>query len=484
MKNYDTIVDIAINRGFFMPSFEIYGGISGFYDFGPNGFLMKNKIIGVWRKIFVKKTGYLEISSNSLSPEIVFEASGHLKNFTDPIVVCSKCHAKKRPDKLLEKKLGKQFDGLEPEEYDKLLKQNNIKCECGGEFLPTSRFNLMFETKISNSNTAYLRPETAQNIYMNFKRIHKLFSEKIPMGIAQVGKAYRNEISPRKGLIRLREFEQMDVDLFYNPNKKPVFEFKDYKIRFMDAENNEHNKKISELVEEKKIDKLSAYFISLEMEFYEKLIDLKKIRFRELAKNERPHYSSLNIDVEVELETGKIELLGNAERQDYDLSSHSKYSKKDLRVYIEEEKQKIFPHIFEVSMGLERLFWAILELSFREKTEEKNWYWFDFNPIIAPYTAAVFPLVKKDGLLEIAEKINKDLINKGIDSFFSKSGSIGRRYARADEIGVPYCVTIDYQTKEDNTITLRFRNTGRQERIKINELKQRIEEYMQKGIVE
>ncbi|HQT44464.1 MAG TPA: His/Gly/Thr/Pro-type tRNA ligase C-terminal domain-containing protein, partial [Candidatus Micrarchaeota archaeon] len=289
-----------------------------------------------------------------------------------------------------------------------------------------------------------------------------------------------------QGLLRLREFTQMELEYFFNPSNPKHENFaavSGVKMRIIsDGQETAAEKTAGEFVSDGTIpNDIMAYFMARQVQFYLALgIPYGKFYFRKLGKGETPHYSGGNFDMEVETSYGNAETIGNAYRTDYDLSAHAKMSGNDLSVFVEEEKKKIVPHVVEPSMGSDRLFWCILEHSYRDKTEKKDWEWFDFPPSIAPFTVSVFPLMKKDGLAEKAREVTAMLRSRHIETMYSESGSIGRRYARADEIGTPYCLTVDYDTldsKSDKfgTVTIRYRNDGGQERVKISELPALIE---------
>ncbi|MEW6748225.1 MAG: glycine--tRNA ligase [Candidatus Micrarchaeota archaeon] len=496
MQLHDKIYELALKRSFFFPSNECYGGTGGFYEYGPVGVLIKRKIENLWREMFIKSEGYHEVETSITTPEPVLVASGHVSSFADPVVECAQCHTRVRADTMVEEKHyhlhGEKWDGR-LETLDHVIETKGIKCpKCKGDFGKAHMFNLMFATGIGGERTpAYARPETAQGIFTSFMRIFKNHGTKLPLAVGQVGRSFRNEISPRKGLVRMREFTQMELEYFFNPSE-PGFEgfgkvasgrmtmkIKD-ELREMNGKETADEKVAS--------NEIMAYFLLKEWEFYRMVgIDPKRMWFRVLDANEIPHYSKGNIDMEVETSFGTIETIGNAYRTDFDLSQHAKHSGTDMSVFIESEKKKVVPHVFEVSMGVDRLFYCLLEHCFREKDEkdetgnwkqgtQKEWEWFDFPPVIAPYHVAVYPLMTKDGMEEKAREVTSMLRGRGLDVMYRGSGSIGRRYARADEIGIPYALTIDYDTLKDNTVTLRYRNDGKQERIKIEDIEARLKE--------
>jgi glycyl-tRNA synthetase len=485
MERIEKIEQIAKRRGFILPNSEIYGGLSGTYDFGPLGFLLKKKLIEYWREFFVKsEDNIFEIETSLIMPEKVFEASGHLKGFVDPITQCKKCKNVFRADHLIEEKTKLFVEGLTKEELTKIIREKNVRCpKCGSELEDVKIFNLMFSMNVGalGDTKGYLRPETAQGIFLNFKNVLVATRAKLPFGIAQIGKSFRNEISPRQWLIRLREFTQAEIEFFINHKEKTFEKLKEYenvKIRILSREAQKSGKKEEEMTVREALEKglipseYMAYFIAKEQMFYESLgIPKEAIRFRHMLPEETPHYSKGNVDMEILFDFGWKEVVGNAYRSDYDLKRHAEYSKADLS-YVLENGEKIVPHVIEPSFGIERTIYAILLYSFVED-KERGWDWFKFNSKIAPISIAVFPLLNKKEMVEKAIQVFK-LLKVRFDAIFDKSGSIGKRYARSDEIGVPYAITIDHQTLEDGTVTIRDRDTTQQERVKIEELINRL----------
>ncbi|MBN2478099.1 glycine--tRNA ligase [Candidatus Micrarchaeota archaeon] len=486
MLLHERIFELALSRGIFYPSNEIYENYAGFYDYGPVGTLIKNRIENLWRREFVRKEGFMEIQTSIITPKSVLDASGHTSSITDPVVECLKCKKRMRADHLMEGELGIKWDG-NFESLKKTFKEKNLQCpSCKANNLGEPYvFNLMFKTGIGvELQTAFLRPETAQGVFVNFTRNFRENGTKLPLGVAQIGKSFRNEISPRRGLVRMREFTQMELEYYFDPDS-PDFEgfenVRKEKVRIMTKETQKAGKrkiewKTGEQLLKEKIcpNQIFAYFLIKEWEFYKMCgISEEKMHFRVLFDDEVPHYSSGNIDLEVETSYGIIETIGNAYRTDFDLSQHSSHSGKSLSVKI--EGKEFIPHVFEVSMGVDRLIFCLLEHTFREKTSEKEWEWFDIPPQLSPFQTAVFPLMKKAELDEKAKKV-RDILREEFYVFYQKSGSIGKRYARADEIGIPYAVTIDYDTLDEDTVTIRYRNNARQERIKISDLILKIKE--------
>ncbi len=475
MNLHEKIFDLALKRSIFYPSNEPYGAVAGFYDYGPVGVLIKKKIENLWLRMFVKNDGHHEVQCSFITPEPVLKASGHVDAFGDPIVECEKCRIKIRADSFIADKIdGFEWDG-KLKSLDEVIEKKGLKCpRCEGKLTKAHMFNLMFKTGMGADRTpAYARPETAQGIFTAFPRIYRNHGTKLPLAIGQVGRRARNEISPRKGLVRMREFTQMELEYFFNPNEPDIKGFRDVsdlKLRFkIDGKLNVMG--IGDAVKKEVVpNQIFGYYLVREWEFYKQVgISEPEMYFRVLRKDETPHYSKRNIDMEVQTSFGIVETIGNAYRTDFDLSQHAKISKGDFSVFVESEKKKIIPHVFEVSMGVDRLMFCMLEHCFRERTKEKDWEWFDFPPVVAPYEVAVFPLMKKDGLAEKAKEVTNKL-REEFDVLYRDSGSIGRRYARADEIGVLTSVTIDYDTLKDDTVTIRYRNSGEQIRITIPQI--------------
>ncbi|MEW5996507.1 MAG: glycine--tRNA ligase [Candidatus Micrarchaeota archaeon] len=491
MELHERIYELALTRSFFYPSNEPYGQVSGFYDYGPTGWQIKRRLQALWRRMFIQEEGFLELESSIVTPEIVLKASGHVEEFTDPVVECERCHTKVRADHLVESKIEFRWDG-KLETLTAKIRDNEIKCpSCGGRLSDAFASNLMFRTGIgADQETAYLRPETAQGIFTAFPRVFRNHGAKLPMAIGQIGRSFRNEISPRRGLVRMREFTQMELEYFFNPKNPAMEKFegaRDKMVRLLTREEQEGSgapkwMSAGEIVESGIANEIMAYFLVKEWEYYALAgLEPEAMWFRHLRADETPHYSRSNVDLEVETSHGIVEISGNAYRTDYDLGRHGQFSRRDIGVFSEETKEKVVPHVVEVSMGVDRLFFCLLEHSFREKSREKEWEWFDFAPSVAPYDLCVFPLMKKDGLKEKAEGIAYMMREAGLEAFFSDSGSIGRRYAKADEIGVPYAVTIDYQTLEDDSVTIRYRNDGKQERIAVEKLAEKVKKLKKEG---
>ncbi len=422
-SNLEKIVSLAKRRGFVYPASEIYGGLAGFWDLGPYGAELAHNIKELWWEHFVKsRDDMYGISTTTIMPEGVWKASGHLEGFMDPMVECEKCKKRFRADQIASEK----------------------KCpECGGKLGASRQFNLMFKTE-----DGYLRPEIAQGMFVNFKNVLDTMRATLPFGIAQVGRAYRNEISPRDFLFRVREFDLMEFEYF---------------VREEEWEENfeRWRKKMWEWVEAVGIDK-------------------NMVSELEVPKGDRAHYSKRTIDFEFEYPFGKKELYGLAYRADHDLSSHMKESGVDLRYTDPASGEKFIPHVVEPTFGLGRTILAVLTSSYTEDElgGEMRTY-LKLNPSIAPVKVAVFPLVKnKPDLVEKAREVYKNLKKEFGAVEFDDNGNIGKRYRRQDEIGTPWCVTVDYQTLEDGTATVRDRDTGEQTRHKIQDLDGHIKDML------
>lgn len=635
------VMAIAKKRGFLYPSYEIYSGIAGFYDYAPLGTAMKNNIENLFREFYLIKEGFAEISCPIITPEIVFKASGHIEKFEDIIVECKNCGEVYSGDHLLKdafatkfveveqeaKRCSKcngsvetiiekggvvfgkgqrwtrcvkcgtifgnkiEFDWKTPNWIDIFISVFKIKCQnCNSvdNFNPSKPFNLMFKTEIGKGRTGYLRPETAQGIFINFSLLYRYFREKIPFGVIQIGRGYRNEISPRQGVIRLREFNMAEAEVFVNPEdkNKNLAEFKDEILWLISNDGKEEKISLNNAIKQKTIaNEFLAYYIALTQKF---LIDCginkEKLRFRQHEKTEMAHYAEDCWDAEVLLSFGWIELVGIADRTCYDLQQHSLFSGKDLTasikfdVPIEKEtekiipkmeklgkefkkdaikiknildnldfgelkkgkkietkeigkskdenneseeknvienlnikdekiatailkdnsieleiadnkfiiakefyevkkvKEKIFgkkitPHVIEPSYGIDRIFYAILEHAYaKEKRENEEITLLKLKNKIAPIKVGVFPLMAKDNLDKKALQIYEMLRKEKIPCYYDESGSIGRRYARMDEIGTPYCITVDYISLEDDCATIRDRDTTKQIRVKVGEV--------------
>lgn len=423
----EKIVSLCKRRGFVFPGSEIYGGLAGFWDYGHLGAILKDNIKNLWWQKFVtERDDIYRLDAAIIMVGQTWEASGHVAGFSDPLVECSNCH--------------KRFRGDQVED----------KCpDCEGSFGSVRQFNMMFKTQTGavedSSATVYLRPETAQGIFTNFKNVVDSFHPKLPFGIAQIGKAFRNEITPRDWLFRSREFEQMEIEYF---------------VREEDWENRFESWR-QEILD----------FINLIG------IKTKSVHELDVPKDERAHYSKRTIDFEFDYPFGRKELCGLAYRTNYDLSQHLEFSSKDLNYFDDQTGEKFIPHVIEPSLGVDRLVLALLTSAYTEDElgGEPRTY-LKFNYKMAPIKIAVFPLLKnKTDLVEKARGVYQMLKKKIGQVTFDDNGNIGKRYRRQDEIGTPYCVTIDFDTLGENpdladTVTVRDRDTGAQERVKIEDL--------------
>lgn len=479
---HEKVMDIALRRGFIWPSFEIYGGVSGFYDFGPLGSLLKNKIIQKWRKYYVLGEGFFEVDSPAVTPEEVLKASGHVNHFVDAMTECQKCRAAFRVADVVREVTGKDVEGMSKGEMEQFVKKHGVRCpDCNGELGPIFDFNAMFRTTIGpgTQRIGYLRPETAQGIFIDFKRLQRHARGQLPFGVVQIGRGYRNEISPRQGIIRLREFTMAEAEVFFDPEDPhhPKFsDIADEKFRLWLAVDQEKGREqLNEVTAEQAVgrklvcNELMAYYIALTKRFLEDIgIPEEAVRFRQQTPGQRAHYSAETWDAEVLTERfGWVEVAGLAYRTDYDLTSHAKSSGEDLAVFSADKKRKVMCHVVEPSYGIDRPLYCLLEHAF---VQEKDRAYLRLKKDMAPIEVGVFPLLNRDGLPEKAEEVYEGLRREGLMAEYDESGSIGRRYARADEIGTPYCITIDHRTLEDGTVTIRDRDTAKQVRAGIKEL--------------
>jgi len=480
--NYEDVMKLALERGFYFPSCEIYGDAqAGFWEYGPAGVSLKNKFLELWRRELIRRDGMLEIDGSQIMSRSVFEASGHLGSFSDPIIKCTNCKSTFRADRTIADISNIEIpESAELDEFDNAIKQNKIRCpKCRGEFENTKKFNMMFKVGIGpEEEEAYLRPETCQSIFVDFPRLFKIMRGKLPLGIAQVGKSFRNEISPRQSLLRLREFYQAEIEVFCNPTKldemENFIEIQNTVIR-VQTDSEPISLTCKEAVDKGFVpNKFVAFYLGILTEFYEKSgIKVEKSRFRKLGEKEKAFYAEVAFDFEVETTIGWLELVACNYRSDYDLSSHAKKSKEKFEVMDNDEK--VLPHVFEISMGIDRSLYTILEHSLRDDKENERTV-LSLKPYLSPIHLGVLSLVKKDGLKEKTDEIHYKL-KKKFDAFLDHSGAIGRRYRRLDEIGAPFAITIDHQTLQDNSVTIRMRDSMEQKRIGISELDSILTEY-------
>lgn len=474
MSVSEKVVELAKRRGFFFVSSEIYGGVAGLYDYGAMGTILKRKLENTWRKYFLGLSeNFFEIETSNIMPEKVFEASGHLTNFVDPVAKCMKCGTFHRADQIMEEFLHESFEGKTAQELTQLIKKHNIKCpRCKGELGEVSVLNMMFPVDLGagKETRAYLRPETAQGAYVNFLRHFNILRMKLPLGLAIIGKAFRNEISPRQLLLRQREFTQAELQIFFDSKKidehEKWKEVANYKLYI-----SSHKKSIkctcNEAVEKLKLPKFYVYYLAKVQQFFLDKLKLpeSKVRLRQLSDEEKAFYNKIHFDVEVDLEgIGFKECGGIHYRTDHDLAGHQKISGESQGIF--HDNKRFVPHVLELSFGVDRIIYALLELNY---AEDKDRIVLKLPPVLSPFTVAVFPLVNKDKLPEKAQKIFDEL-REYFDVVYDDSGSIGKRYYRQDEIGTPFCVTIDDATLKKDTVTVRERNTTKQTRVKTAKL--------------
>lgn len=489
MLSIEELAVFCKSKGIVYPSSEIYGGLSGFFDFGPYGVELFNNLKASWWKYFVQdREDIVGIDASVISHPRVWKASGHLDNFGDLLLTCSndKCKEKVRADHYIEEKLDKNVEGLPASEVNKIVVDNDLKCpECEGEFKELKSFNLLFPTKIGaddeKANTAYLRGETAQGMFTNFKQIVDTTRQKVPFGIAQVGKCFRNEIAPRDFLFRCREFTIAEFEYFLHPEKDecPYLEdrHKELKVRLHSAEEQENGGRnlvettIGDMLKDGRMGNWHGYLLAEQLNWLLSIgLSWDKMIMREHMKAELSHYSSATFDFDYEYPFGSSEMAGNANRGQYDLMQHAKESGQKLEIFDEESKQKILPRVIEPTFGMDRIFIALLCEAYEDDKDRGNKV-LKLDSSLSPVKVAVFPLVNK--LNEKGREVFDDL-RKSFVCSYDKSGSVGRRYARADELGIPFCVTVDFDTLEDGAVTIRHRDTTEQERVPLVDLKARI----------
>jgi len=477
--NIETLNSLLKRCGFIWgPSPEIYGGLAGFYSYGPAGMALKNNILNLFRKE-LRYFEFGEVECPTIMPEVVWEASGHLERFIDPILQCEKCDTVVRADKYLQENLSNiMIDGLSFEKMEELIEKNDIRCpNCDTPFNKIQEYNLMLKTQVGNDNVAYLRPETATTTYLLFNRLDQVARRQYPIKIFQYGKAYRNEISPRQLVLRMRAFDQFELQMFIGKEQEMHFEefedVKDNKLPLLDwrvQEKNVDEPKWISLQEaiESNILKKPAYAYCLYIAHHLTLklgYPLDAIRFRQHSPNERAHYADDAWDLEILTQQfGWVEICGIHDRTDYDLRRHGEFSNNDFSVSMgEDPKVKEIPQILEIAFGIDRIIYTILDTQFEVEEGRIN---LRLIPELAPNTVAVFPLVRnKEEIKNMAKEIHENLLENRINSFYDQSGSIGKRYRRQDEIGTPYCITVDYDSLKDNTITIRDRDSMDQIRI-------------------
>jgi len=563
MSEGDRLTELAKRRGFFLKTAGPYGGVSGFYTYGPQGAGLKENLESTWRDRYVTREGHMEISAPNVMPEAVFEASGHLDGFDDMIIECAECQSSHRADHLIEDAPGSEIEDAEAlpiPEVEELFEEYEITCPtCGADLAdePVEEFNLMFETNIGpgSSSPGYLRPETAQGIFVEFPQLVEYARNQLPFGVSQIGRAYRNEISPRKALVRVREFTQAELEHFIDPetDEPPLWRVEDvvvplYSVEQQQAEDGGVQEvTIREAVDEGIIgSEWVAFYLGLSKSWYERIgVDMDRFRYRQHLPGELAHYASDCWDAETEIGGDWIEVTGFAYRGDYDLTKHEKHSGEEYSVFkqydepitvekptvdpemsylgpefgdkagtiveeleglaahdpeafdgeevtvtidgeeytipveqtgfeieaVTESGEHVTPHIVEPSFGVDRLIYTVLAHAYEEdEIGGETRRYLTLPPEMAPTTVGVFPLMEKDGLDERAKEIARELREAGLEVTYDASGAIGRRYRRQDEVGTPFCVTVDYETEEDDTVTVRERDSTAQKRVPIDEL--------------
>ncbi len=551
---FEKVMDLAKRRGFIWPTSECYGAVAGFIDYGPLGAMMKRRVENIWRDFYVIQEGYYEIECPTIAQESVFIASGHVKGFSDKMCQCPHCKEFLRADHVAEAGGVKNPSIMKNEDLAAAIA--SCKCMACEEELGTVEvfnFNLMFQTTIGpgSQRVGYLRPETAQGMFVDFARLLRFYRDKLPFGAIQIGKSYRNEISPRQGMIRLREFTQAEAEIFVHPDEKnchPSFRrYADYTMPLLTYVQQEKCEEAVPMSMREAVDKgvianeYLAYYVALTHQLLVTIgIKPERLRFRQHLPDERAHYATDCWDAEIRSDRfGWVETVGLADRTDYDLNAHAKESGTPMTVFIQYDEPKkvarrriipnmsvlgkqyrtkakaifealavasptadgadvevdgetihipadlfevrdeiidvrgeeIVPHVIEPSYGIDRMCYAVLEGAYDEDVADgESRTVMRFSPNVAPIQVAVFPLMTRDGLEEIADTITRSLHKAGILAEYDDSGAIGRRYRRQDEIGTPFAITVDYDTKEDRTVTLRDRDSMKQVRIAIDKV--------------
>ena len=451
-KTMDKIIALAKARGFVYPGSEIYGGLANSWDYGVLGTAVKNHLKTVWREHYVRENPYnVEIDPAIIMNPKVWQATGHVDNFHDPLIDCKYCHARFRADDLIKsQKPELDVDGMTTEQMNEVIASGEITCPTCGKstFTPIRQFQMMFKTFIGvteeKTSTVYLRPETAQGLFVNFKNVMRTTRSKLPIGICDIGKAFRNEITPGNFTYRMREFEQMEIEFFFKPGED---------------------------------EKWFEYYKNDCMNFVKSLgIKEENLRYRDHEKEELAFYSKATTDIEYAFPWGWGELMGIASRTNYDLSRHQEASQQDLTYLDPETNERYLPHVVEPSFGVDRLILVMLTDAYDEEQLDKDTrIVMHLAPRIAPYSLAVLPLSKQ--LNDEAYKVYLDLLKK-YDATYDLTGSIGKRYRRQDAIGTPLCITFDFDSLEDKMVTVRDRDTMEQTRISISEL----HEYLEKKL--
>jgi len=554
----DRLAELAKRRGFFIQTAGTYGGVAGFYTYGPQGAAIKDNLEAAWRDRYVTREGHMEIDAPDVLPEPVFEASGHLETFDDMIVECAECGASHRADHLVEDNTDiEEAESLPTEEVADLIAEHGIGCPtCGAPLAgePVDDFNLMFETNIGpgTASPGYLRPETAQGIFVEFPQLAEYARNQLPFGVAQIGSAYRNEISPRKGLIRLRQLTQAELEHFIDPDEDepPLERVEDVLLPLYSArQQGKADGSVQELTVREAVDQgviesdWIAFYLGLSKRWYERVgVDMDRFRYRQHLPGELSHYAADCWDAESEIGGDWIELTGFAYRGSYDLDKHAESTGEEYSVFkqydepvtvqrptvdpemshlgpefgdaagdvasalealaardpdafdgetvtveadgerytvptdrtgfaveeVTESGEHVTPHVVEPSFGVDRLVYTVLAHAYREdEVDGEERTYLSLPPAVAPTTVGVFPLMDRDGLDDRASDLARRLREAGLAVTYDDSGAIGRRYRRQDEIGTPFCVTVDYDSLEDDTVTVRERDSTAQKRVPV-----------------
>lgn len=557
----EQLVELAKRRGYFFQSCGAYGGVAGFYTFGPQGASLKRNVENVWRERYTIEEGHQEVDAPTVMPEPVFEASGHLDGFDDMLVECPSCGESHRADHLIEDHTDiEDAEALPVEEVEQLIAEHDLQCpSCGAKMAgqDVEEFNLMFKTNIGpgTSSPGYLRPETAQGIFVEFPLLKEYARGQLPFGVTQIGRAYRNEISPRKSIIRVREFSQAELELFIDPetDRPDLDAVADVELSLYPVSEQQNDGTVLtrtpiEAIEEGIIEsEWIAYYLGISQEWYNQVgVDMDQFRFRQHLSGERAHYAADCWDAEAYAAGDWIELSGFAYRGEYDLQKHDEYSNDEFTVFkqydepvtverptvdpdmsalgpafgskataiadqleelantapeqfqdtdivtvevddesyevpvedanfavkeVTEAGEHIRPHVVEPSFGVDRIVYTILEHAYREdEVDNETRTYLSLPPKVAPTTVGVFPLMDQDGLDDLAQDIADKLRAAGLSVAYDDSGAIGRRYRRQDEIGTPFCVTVDYESLEEHTVTVRERDSTDQVRADIEQL--------------
>jgi len=561
----EALVELAKRRGFFFQSSGAYGGVSGFYTYGPQGASLKENVEDAWRDRFAVKEGHMEIDAPTVMPEPVFEASGHLDGFDDMLVECPECGESHRADHLVEDNTDiEEAESIPIEEVEDLIAEHDLVCpNCGTELAgePVEDFNLMFETNIGpgTSQPGYLRPETAQGIFVEFPRLKEYARNQLPFGVTQVGRAYRNEISPRNSIIRVREFTQAELEHFIDPeaDEPPLERVEDVSVTLYPADEQEADDgdyvetTVGEAVADGTLtNEWVAYYLGVGQRWYDRIgVDMDRFRFRQHLSGERAHYAADCWDAEAEIDGDWFELTGFAYRSDYDLSKHDEHADDSFTLFkqydepktveratvdpdmsylgpefggaagdvadalerkaerdrgafdgdevtvevdgeahavpvektgfaveeVTEAGEHITPHVVEPSFGVDRVVYTVIAHAYREdEVDGEARSYLELDPEVAPTVVGVFPLMDKDGMDDRARELAAELREAGLEVTYDDSGAIGRRYRRQDEVGTPFCVTVDYETVEDadgaETVTVRERDSTAQVRVPTDDL--------------